>query len=117
MLVSQTNNTKHCQEPLLQVSPNPRKILDPLLHDFWTVHDQLSAHNNISLFDQCLVIPKAFRKHELLVLHLAHQSVTNMQQEPMQPYIAPVWMQVLETLDIHAKNAMSILPPNVKNPQ
>ena len=90
MLVSQTNNTKHCQEPLPQVSPNPRKILDPLLHDFWTVHDQLSAHNNISLSDQCLVIPKAFRKHELLVLHLAHQSVTNMQQEPMQPYIAPV---------------------------
>ena len=57
-----------------------KKNLDSLLHEFWTVHDQLSAHNNITLFDQCLVIPKAFRKHKLLVLHLAHQSVTNMQQ-------------------------------------
>ena len=56
-----------------------KKNLDPLLHDFWTVRDQLSAHNNIALFDQCLVIPKAFRKHKLLVLHLAHQGVTNMQ--------------------------------------
>ena len=59
--------------------PKSKKDLDPLLHDFWPVHDWLFAYNNIALFDQHLVIPKAFRKYILSVLHLAHQGVTNVQ--------------------------------------
>ena len=59
--------------------PKSKKDLEPLLHDFWTVRDRLSAHNNIALFDQRLVNLKAFRKCTFSVLHSAHQGVTNIQ--------------------------------------
>ena len=59
--------------------PQSKTKLDPAIHEFWTVRDRLSAHNNIALLDDRLVIPRAIRKCALAVLHSAHQGITNMQ--------------------------------------
>ena len=61
---------KHC----LDGWPERHKI-EPVLKPYWKVQGDLSVHNDLLLFQKCIVVPESLQQETLAKLHHGHQGI------------------------------------------
>ena len=61
---------KHC----LDGWPERHKI-EPVLKPYWKGQGDLSVHNDLLLFQKCIVVPESLQQETLAKLHHGHQGI------------------------------------------
>ena len=59
--------------------PESKKDCHPLLVDYWTYREEISAHNGLLFKEHRLIVPEKFHNRNIQTIHEEHSSVEKMQ--------------------------------------
>ena len=95
-----------------------KQQLDPEVRLYWKVRESLTIHDNLLLFNHCIVVPPSLRQVTLSKIHMGHQGIERCRMRVRElvwwPGVTSQMAQMVQNCEVCSKEACYRKEPTFK---